>query len=142
VKWITTGRPRVTLKAAVTLDGRLAAAGGDSKWITGESARLQAHRLRDASDAILVGAGTVRADDPRLTTRLPGGRGRDPLRVVVAGRLQLPPAAAVLAPGTLIAAVAETQKLKTCIADSETQKLKTGIDDSETQKLKTGIEIL
>jgi diaminohydroxyphosphoribosylaminopyrimidine deaminase/5-amino-6-(5-phosphoribosylamino)uracil reductase len=92
------GRPLVTLKLATTLDGRIAAAAGDARWITGPAARRLAHGLRDVSDAVLVGAGTVRADDPRLTCRLPGGH--DPLRVVVTGRgLALPPRAHVLADG-------------------------------------------
>jgi len=92
------GRPLVTLKLAVTLDGRIAAAGGDARWITGPTARRLAHGLRDVSDAVLVGAGTVRADDPRLTCRLPGGH--HPVRIVLAGRaLRLPARARVLARG-------------------------------------------
>lgn len=80
-----TGRPLVVLKLAATLDGRTAAADGTSQWITGPQARLDAHRLRADSDAILVGAGTVRADDPALTVRLPEGElvGAQPLRVVL-----------------------------------------------------------
>lgn len=82
-----TGRPFVVLKLAATLDGRTAAPDGSSRWITGEAARLDVHRLRAECDAILVGAGTVRADDPALTVRLPDGeRGTDdtePLRVVL-----------------------------------------------------------
>ena len=83
-----TGRPHVVLKLAASLDGRTAAPDGTSRWITGEVARADAHRLRAESDAILVGAGTVRADDPALTVRHgvfaeAGGRGRDPLRVVL-----------------------------------------------------------
>ena len=81
-----TGRPLVVLKLALSLDGRTAAPDGSSQWITGSEARLDAHRLRASSDAILVGAGTVRADDPALTVRLPAaepGAGAEPLRVVL-----------------------------------------------------------
>ncbi len=82
-----TGRPYVVLKLAATLDGRIAAADGSSQWITSTAARLDAHRLRAESDAILVGAATVRDDDPRLTVRgieSPDGRPiREPLRVVL-----------------------------------------------------------
>jgi diaminohydroxyphosphoribosylaminopyrimidine deaminase/5-amino-6-(5-phosphoribosylamino)uracil reductase len=80
-----TGRPYVVLKLAATVDGRTAAPDGSSRWITGDAARLDAHRLRADSDAILVGAGTVRADDPALTVRLPAGEadGIEPLRVVL-----------------------------------------------------------
>ncbi|WP_164001349.1 bifunctional diaminohydroxyphosphoribosylaminopyrimidine deaminase/5-amino-6-(5-phosphoribosylamino)uracil reductase RibD [Pyxidicoccus caerfyrddinensis] len=90
-KTIRSGLPWVTLKAAVTLDGKLATATGDSRWVTGEPARAWVHRLRDAVDVILVGANTVRKDDPKLTTRLPGGGGKDPLRVVVDSHLRLSP---------------------------------------------------
>jgi diaminohydroxyphosphoribosylaminopyrimidine deaminase/5-amino-6-(5-phosphoribosylamino)uracil reductase len=90
-KVIQTGLPYVTLKAAVTLDGKLATATGDSRWVTGEDARAWVHRLRDQVDAILVGANTVRLDDPKLTTRLPGGAGRDAVRIVVDSRLRLTP---------------------------------------------------
>jgi diaminohydroxyphosphoribosylaminopyrimidine deaminase/5-amino-6-(5-phosphoribosylamino)uracil reductase len=93
-KHITTGLPYVTLKAAVTLDGKIATRTGDSKWITGEAARSEAHRLRADSDGILVGVGTVLADDPALTVRhVPG---EDPIRVVLDADLRTPPAAAVL----------------------------------------------
>ena len=88
-----TGRPYVTLKMAATMDGRTAAADGSSRWITGEQARADAHRLRAAHDAVLVGAGTVRADDPELTVRLV--EGRDPRRVVLGrapARARLQPA--------------------------------------------------
>jgi diaminohydroxyphosphoribosylaminopyrimidine deaminase / 5-amino-6-(5-phosphoribosylamino)uracil reductase len=76
-----TGRPWVVLKLACTLDGRIAAPDGSARWITGAEAREDVHRLRAESDAIVVGAGTVRADDPELTVRLV--EGRDPLRVVL-----------------------------------------------------------
>jgi diaminohydroxyphosphoribosylaminopyrimidine deaminase/5-amino-6-(5-phosphoribosylamino)uracil reductase len=89
------GRPVVTLKLAATLDGRIAARTGDARWISGPAARRRAHELRDAHDAILVGAGTVRADDPSLTCRIRGGR--NPVRIVVCGNeLDLPPRARVL----------------------------------------------
>lgn len=82
-----TGRPHVVLKLAATLDGRVAAPDGTSQWITGPEARADAHRIRAESDAIMVGAGTVRADDPRLTVRgveAPDGQPvREPLRVVL-----------------------------------------------------------
>lgn len=89
-KAMRTGLPYVSLKAAVTLDGKLATATGDSRWVTGEPARAWVHRLRNQVDVILVGATTARRDNPQLTTRLPGGDGKDPVRVVVDSHLRLP----------------------------------------------------
>ena len=89
--FITEGRPHVMLKAAVTLDGKIATRDGDARWVSGPEARAWVHRKRDQVDAVLVGAGTARADDPALTARLPGGRGRDPIRVVLDTDLRLPP---------------------------------------------------
>ncbi len=84
LKHRTTGQPWVVLKMAASLDGRTAAPDGTSRWITGEAARRDVHRLRAQSDAVLVGAGTIRADDPALTVRLDDGIEREqPLRVVL-----------------------------------------------------------
>ncbi len=87
---ITTGRPMVTLKLAGSLDGRIATGTGESRWITGPAARAQVHLMRAQSDAVLVGAGTARADNPRLDVRDLGISDADPVRVVVSGALSLP----------------------------------------------------
>ena len=88
-KYIHTKTPFIAVKTAISLDGKIAAATGESKWITSDSARLHGHELRDTYDAILVGSGTVAADNPSLTCRLPGGKGRDPLRIIVDSRLSI-----------------------------------------------------
>ena len=80
----------ITLKLATSLDGRIATAGGESRWITGEAAREAVHRLRAEHDAVLVGVETALADDPELTVRLPGYAGRQPARVVLDSRQRLP----------------------------------------------------
>jgi diaminohydroxyphosphoribosylaminopyrimidine deaminase/5-amino-6-(5-phosphoribosylamino)uracil reductase len=82
---VTSGQPFVTLKMAASLDGKVAASDGTSRWITGEESRRDVHRLRARAGAVMVGAGTAVADRPRLTVRLDGYRGRQPLRVVVDG---------------------------------------------------------
>jgi diaminohydroxyphosphoribosylaminopyrimidine deaminase/5-amino-6-(5-phosphoribosylamino)uracil reductase len=84
-KHITTGIPFVTLKMAASLDGKVAARDGTSRWISGDASRRDAHRLRARAGALIVGAGTAATDRPRLTVRLDGYRGRQPLRVVVDG---------------------------------------------------------
>jgi diaminohydroxyphosphoribosylaminopyrimidine deaminase/5-amino-6-(5-phosphoribosylamino)uracil reductase len=86
---IRTGRPLVALKAATTLDGRIATGTGESQWITGEVARARGHLLRAQFDAIMVGIGTAVADNPMLTCRLPGLSNRSPVRIVVDGRRRL-----------------------------------------------------
>src|SRR6185369_11479566 len=81
----------ITLKLATSLDGRIAMASGESRWITGEGARQAVHQLRSEHDAVLVGAETALADDPELTVRLPGYNGRQPARVVLDSRQRLSP---------------------------------------------------
>lgn len=88
---VTRGRPFVTLKLAISLDGRIAASSGDSRWISSDAARELVHQWRREADAVMVGAGTVIADNPRLTCRTTGGR--DPVRVVVDARLRCAPRA-------------------------------------------------
>jgi diaminohydroxyphosphoribosylaminopyrimidine deaminase / 5-amino-6-(5-phosphoribosylamino)uracil reductase len=83
-------RPMITVKLATSLDGRIATSRGDSRWITGEDARAEAHRLRASHDAVLIGSGTAIADDPELTCRLPGLSRRSPVRVIADSRLRLP----------------------------------------------------
>ncbi len=95
LKWISTGLPFVSLKTAMSLDGKVAAKTGHSQWITGSAARERVHHLRDCHDAILTGIGTVLKDDPQLTTRLPQG-GKNPLRVIVDSQAQTPLTAKVV----------------------------------------------
>jgi len=97
IKYITTKRPFVLLKVAASLDGKIATVTGESRWITNERSRLLVHQLRDQVDAVMVGINTVLRDDPLLTTRLPGGGGRDPMRIVVDTHLRIPCEARLLA---------------------------------------------
>ena len=108
VKYIARRVPFVTLKAAVSLDGRIAAAGGDSRWVSSADARDYAHLLRGEHDAVLVGSGTVRADDPLLTVRHPSWKGKRVLRVVLDPGLRTPDSARLLSePGALFFADAK-----------------------------------
>ncbi len=99
--WITTGQPFVILKGAMTLDGKIATKTGESKWITSERARQDVHRLRSHVDAVMVGIGTVKSDDPELSARgsnhsAKRRKGRQPVRVVLDSRLRIPIEANVL----------------------------------------------
>jgi diaminohydroxyphosphoribosylaminopyrimidine deaminase/5-amino-6-(5-phosphoribosylamino)uracil reductase len=96
IKYVSAKCPFVILKCAATLDGRLATRTGDSRWVTGEKARRFVHRLRHAVDAILVGIGTIQADNPSLTTRLGSKKGVDPIRIVLDTHLSISPDARIL----------------------------------------------
>ncbi len=106
VKHRTTRRPFVSVKFAVSLDGKIATRTGESRWISGEESRAHSHRLRHCHDGILVGIGTVLADDPELTTRISGKAGEDvrqPVRVVLDSQLRIRQSARVVGPNTIIA---------------------------------------
>lgn len=130
--WMKTKRPYVVLKAGMTLDGKIATASGESQWITGTRSRAEVHRLRSEVDAVLVGVGTVLADDPSLTARV--GRdlrklaSRQPLRVVVDSSLRIPPKAQILS---------RQQQAKTLVATTD-------LADPARKRalLKRGIEVL
>lgn len=99
---VLTGRPLVTLKLATSLDGRIATASGESRWITGPLARQHTHLLRARHDAILVGTATVLADDPQLTCRLPGLEHRSPVRVALDRNLAIPHTSRLVAEARMI----------------------------------------
>lgn len=105
-KHVATGRPLVTLKMAASLDGKVAAGDGSSRWITGAAARRDVQRLRARSGAIVVGAGTVLSDDPALTVRLEGYRGRQPFRVFLDAGGRVPATAGLLTDGAAATIVA------------------------------------
>jgi len=94
LKHVTTGRPFVTYKCAMTLDGKIATVTGESRWISGEASRRHVHRMRAQCDAVMVGVDTIIADNPQLTVR--HVRGSNPLRIIVDSRLRTPDSVAVL----------------------------------------------
>jgi diaminohydroxyphosphoribosylaminopyrimidine deaminase / 5-amino-6-(5-phosphoribosylamino)uracil reductase len=106
---VTRGRPLVTLKLATSLDGRAALPCGASRWITGPAARARGHAERATHDAILVGVGTVLADDPALTARPPGAEPRAPVRIILDRALRTPPAARAAGPGAWVFHVKHAQ---------------------------------
>ncbi len=116
VKHMTTGLPFTILKLGQSLDGKIATARGESKWITGEASRERVASLRDAVSAVMVGVGTVERDDPRLTARVGRGRGKNPVRIVLDGSLRISPRARLLRSAfmarTIIATTAGAPKQK------------------------------
>jgi len=120
-------KPFVISKFAMTLDGKIATHNGHSKWITSEEARLQVHKLRHEIDGILVGVGTVVADDPMLTTRLPHREGKNPVRIILDSELKTP----------LKAKVVDTSEAQTIIVCGQE------VDETKLKQLKEkGVEIL
>jgi diaminohydroxyphosphoribosylaminopyrimidine deaminase/5-amino-6-(5-phosphoribosylamino)uracil reductase len=119
IKYIITGMPYVSVKVAMSLDGKIGTVTGNSQWITGDKARQFVHRLRDHCDAIMVGIETVLKDNPRLTTRLEGGSGMDPLRVIVDSTCRFPLDAQMLensSPAKTVIAVTEHASREKCRA--------------------------
>ena len=100
VHFVSTGRPYITLKAAISLDGFIADKAGDSKWISSSESRLEVHRLRHLNDAVLVGAGTVRADNPRLTVRMV--QGRNPRKIILSHSGNVPAESGVFTEGSIL----------------------------------------
>lgn len=108
--WIPEKMPFVILKTAMSLDGKIATRTGESQWITGEASRLYVHELRDRYDGILVGIGTVLADNPSLTTRLPDHTGKNPVRIIVDSQARTPLGAKVLTDGQARTIVVVTER--------------------------------
>lgn len=116
IKYISAKRPFVIMKAAMTLDGKIASVSGDSKWISAESSRKQVHMVRDRVAAIMVGINTVLTDNPALTTRLPAGKGSDAVRIVVDSKGIIPADSLVIseaaAAGVILATTSLIEKEK------------------------------
>jgi diaminohydroxyphosphoribosylaminopyrimidine deaminase/5-amino-6-(5-phosphoribosylamino)uracil reductase len=138
-KHVQSGLPYVVYKAAMTLDGQTAAAGGDSRWISCEQSRELVHQLRNQVDAIMVGSGTVNADNPKLTTRLPKP-GRDPVRIVLDGSLSTSPQADVYRQssdaGTILVTASEhaAEKIKPFRAS--------GVEVVQVRRQEEGLDLL
>jgi len=134
-------RPFVILKLAMSLDGRIATIAGHSQWITSEQSRAKVHKLRDRVSAVMVGIGTVIADNPSLTTRLPKGRGKDPVRIVVDSRLRTPSDAAIFnsasSSGVIIATTANSSEdRRKCLEKQGAKVIRTsGTDRVDLQNL-------
>ena len=137
-RFIGEGLPFITFKAAVSLDGKVAAAGGDARWISSPESRRRAHDLRAAADAVMVGAGTVRRDDPRLTAR--DAAGPDPVRVVVSRGARLPLDALVFATArevpTILLATGDVAPEAAAVLDDR------GVEIVRARDLRDGLAVL
>ncbi|MFL5297974.1 MAG: RibD family protein [Phenylobacterium sp.] len=133
----------VTLKLATSLDGRIATAAGESRWITGEAAREEGHRLRAAHDAVLVGVETALADDPELTVRLPGYNGPQPARVVLDSRQRLRPDCKLAVTAREIPTyVVATTEPDPALVDAGVRVLRVRAVGEDRPELKTVVETL
>jgi len=143
---VAEGRPAVTLKLAVGADGRMPKGDGEPVWITGPDARAHGHLLRAMNDAILVGRGTVMADNPTLTCRLPGMSCRSPVRVVLDRRLRTPPEAKLfedpMVPVWLLCAAGETQANAERLHDHGAEIVPVPIDDHGLIDVQDALETL
>lgn len=143
VKNVTENLPFIVSKSAMTLDGKIASKTGNSKWISNEKSRKLTHELRDRYDAILVGVNTVLADDPRLTTRLEGRKGQNPLRVVLDNRFRTPLDSKVLnEEGKCLIVVNELEKDKKNKINKLKSKENVKIHFKENKNLKPTLEYL
>jgi diaminohydroxyphosphoribosylaminopyrimidine deaminase/5-amino-6-(5-phosphoribosylamino)uracil reductase len=133
----------VTLKLATSLDGRIATAGGESRWITGPQSREQVHRLRAAHHAVVVGIETALADDPELTVRLPGYSGPQPARVVLDSRQRLTPACKLVATAREVPTyVIATGEPEPTLADAGVRVLSVPAIGEDRPDLKTVVQAL
>jgi diaminohydroxyphosphoribosylaminopyrimidine deaminase/5-amino-6-(5-phosphoribosylamino)uracil reductase len=133
----------VTLKLATSLDGRIATASGESRWITGAASREQVHRLRAAHDAVVIGIETALADDPELTVRLPGYNGRQPARVVLDSRQRLTPGCKLVATAREVPTlVVATREPAAALVDAGVRVLNVPAIGEDRPDLKAVVEML
>lgn len=143
---VTEGRPAVTLKLALGADGRVPKGDGAPVWVTGPDARAHGHLLRAMNDAILVGRGTIAADNPTLTCRLPGMSCRSPVRVVLDRRLRTPPDAKlfedIMVPVWLLCAAGETHEKANLLHEHGAEIVPVPIDDQGLIDVQDALETL
>ncbi|MBB5335661.1 bifunctional diaminohydroxyphosphoribosylaminopyrimidine deaminase/5-amino-6-(5-phosphoribosylamino)uracil reductase RibD [Pectinatus brassicae] len=144
-KWIETKSPFITIKSAMTLDGKISTVSGQSQWITNEHSRQYGHKLRDINDAIMVGINTIISDDPSLTTRLPNG-GKNPIRIIVDSTGKVPLTAKILNDNAAPVIVAVTEKAAsekiTALKNKGIEIIQTAADENNQVNLKELLHIL